>query len=209
MRRMEELLADAEVCRGILDELPVSVSISTAVRDDSGEIVDFRTEYVNRRSAEVSGIPPEEQIGRLASEMLPNFRELELFQDTVRVVETGVPMVREHLAFDEVVQGNRRVHGTFEIEARKFRDGILSVSRDVSERKEAEARLAEARTEIQKRRFAQRQIVEINDRIIGSLVEATTALDSGDTRGAQRAIQQTLSEASKIITDLRALPQAR
>jgi hypothetical protein len=206
---VEDLLAQAEVCRGILDELPVSVSISTAIRDDSGAIVDFRTEYVNRKSSEISGIPPEEQIGRLASEMLPNFRELALFADTVRVVETGEPMVREELAFDEVVHGNRRVRGTFEIQARKFRDGILSVSRDVTERKEAEARLAEARTEIQQRRFAQRQIVEINDRIIGSLVEATTALDTGDLRGAQRAIQQTLTEASKIITDLRALPQAR
>jgi hypothetical protein len=206
---MEQLLADAEICRSVLDELPVSVSISSAIRDDDGQIVDFRTEYVNRESSEVSGIPPEEQIGRLASELLPNLRELELFADSVRVVETGVPMVREELAFDEVIDGKRRVRGTFEIEARKFRDGILSVSRDVTGRKETEARLAEARAEIQQRRFAQRQIVEINDRIIGSLVEASTALDTGDLRGAQRAIQQTLSEASKIITDLRALPQAR
>src|SRR4051812_6944694 len=106
MRAMSELLADADVCRGVLDDLPVSVSISTAVRDDSGAIVDFRTDYVNRKGSEVSGIPPERQIGRLASEMLPNFRELELFADTVRVVETGEPMVREQMAFDEVIQGN-------------------------------------------------------------------------------------------------------
>jgi hypothetical protein len=204
-----ELLADPEVARGILDELPVSVSISTAIRDESGAIVDFRTEYVNRASEESSGIPAAEQIGRLASEMLPSFREMELFADTVRVVETGEPFVHEQLVFDEVVAGNRRVTGTFEIEARKFRDGILSVSRDVTERKETEASLAEARSEIQQRRFAQRQIAEINDRIIASLVEATRALDNADQRGAQRAIQQTLTEASKIITDLRALPQAR
>jgi hypothetical protein len=206
---MSELLADAGICRSVLDELPVSVSISTAVRDDSGEIVDFRTEYVNEASAESSGIPAAEQIGRLATEMLPTFREMELFADTVRVVETGQPYIREQLAFDEIIIGDRRVTGTFEIEARKFRDGILSVSRDVTERKETEASLAEARSEVQRRRFAQRQIAEINDRIIASLVESTTALDSGDHRGAQRAIQQTLSEASKIITDLRALPGAR
>jgi hypothetical protein len=206
---MSELLADADICRTVLDELPISVSISTAVRDESGEIVDFRTEYVNRAGSESSGIPAEEQIGHLASEMLPSFREMQLFADTVRVVETGEPFVREQLAFDEVIAGNRRIAGTFEIEARKFRDGILSVSRDVTVRKETEASLAEARAEIQQRRFAQRQIGEINDRIIASLVEATTALDRGDLRGSQRAIQQTLTEASKIITDLRALPQAR
>ena len=87
-----------------------------------------------------------------------------------------------------------------------YADGVIF---DVTERKETEARLAEARSEIQQRRFAQRQIAEINDRIIASLVEATTSLDAGDERGAKRAIQQTLTEASKIITDLRALPQAR
>jgi hypothetical protein len=209
MASMSELLADADLCRSVLDGLPVSVSISTAVRDESGRIVDFRTEYVNRASSESSGIPAEEQVGRLATEMLPGFREMPLFADTVRVVETGEPFVREQLTFDEVVAGNRRVTGTFEIEARRFRDGILSVSRDVTARTEAEARLADARSEIQQRRFAQRQIAEINDHIIASLVEATTALDRGDQRGAQRAIQQTLSEASKLITDLRALPQAR
>jgi len=205
---MSELLADPDICRRVLDELPVSVSISSAVRDERGQIVDFRTEYVNRASSESSGIPASEQMGRLASELLPDFREMELFADTVRVVETGEPFVREQLAFDEVVAGNRRVQGTFEIEARKFGDGILSVSRDVTERKEAETNLAAARSEVQRRRFAQRQIVEINDRIIASLVEATRALDDSDLRGAQRAIQQTLTEASKIITDLRALPQA-
>lgn len=206
---MSELLADSEICRSVLDELPVSVSISTAVRDASGQIVDFRTEYVNRASSESSGIPADEQIGRLATEMLPGFREMALFADTVRVVETGEPFVREQLAFDEVIAGNRRISGTFEVEARKFRDGILSVSRDVTARKETESSLAAARSELQQRRFAQRQISEINDGIIASLVEATRALDSADYRGAQRAIQQTLTEASKIITDLRALPQAR
>ena len=209
MPGMSELLADADICRSVLDELPVSVSISSAVRDESGEIVDFRTEYVNAKSSETSGIPAAEQIGRLASEVLPNFRELELFADTVRVVETGEPLIREQLVFDEVIAGNRRIKGTFEIEAHKFRDGILSVSRDVTGRKEAETSLAEARAEIQQRRFAQRQIVEINDRIIASLVEATRALDNSDLRGAQRAIQTTLNEASRIITDLRALPLAR
>lgn len=206
---MNDLLADSGLCREALDALPVALSISSAIRDEQGEIVDFRTEYVNPASAEVSGIPAADQVGRLASEMLPGFRELDLYEESCRVVETGEPLVREPFVFDEVIAGDRRVSGIFEIEVRKFRDGLLSVSRDVSDRRAMEERLAEARSEVQRRRFSEQQIAEINDRIIASLVEASGAVDSGDIRAAQRAIQQTLTEASRIITDLRALPQGR
>jgi hypothetical protein len=202
------LLDDAQVCRQVLDELPVAVSVSSAVRDDDGTIVDFRTEYVNPASVAVSGIPAEEQVGRLATELLPSIREMDLFADTVRVVETGEPYVREDLVFDETI-GSRRVAGTFEVEARRFGDGVLSISRDVSRRKEAEEGLAHARRQLERRRFIDGQIASINDRIIASLVEVSTALDNGDVRNAQRALQTTLAEASRIITDLRALPEAR
>jgi len=39
--------------------------------------------------------------------------------------------------------------------------------------------------------------------IIDGLVQATQALDGGDVRAAQRAIQETLRHASRIITELR------
>jgi PAS domain S-box-containing protein len=64
------------------------------------------------------------------------------------------------------------------------------------ERKRAERRLAVASTR-------ERQAAEIHDAIIDSLVQATQALDRGDIRGGQRAIQETLRHASRIITELR------
>jgi PAS domain S-box-containing protein len=66
------------------------------------------------------------------------------------------------------------------------------------ERKRAEGRLALASTR-------ERQAAEIHEHIIESLVQASQALDGGDTRGAQRAIQETLRHASRIITELRVL----
>jgi PAS domain S-box-containing protein len=68
------------------------------------------------------------------------------------------------------------------------------------ERKRAEGALALASTR-------ERQAAEIHQHIIESLVQASQALDAGDTRRAQRAIQETLRHASRIITELR-VPKA-
>jgi PAS domain S-box-containing protein len=64
------------------------------------------------------------------------------------------------------------------------------------ERRRAEGRLALASTR-------ERQAAEIHEHIIDGLVQATQALDAADTRAAERAIQETLGHASRIITELR------
>lgn len=190
----------------VLDALPASVSVSSAVRDEEGRIVDLRTEYTNPASAEASGIPAEDQIGLLACEVLPEFRDSELFADLCRVIETGEPYVHEALFFEAELE-DHSVSGTFEVEVHRFGDGLVSVSRDVTARKQAEEELSSARSEIERRRFADGQIAEINDRIIESLVQASSALDSDDLPGARRAVQETLKQASRIITDLQAIPR--
>jgi PAS fold len=193
--------------KAVLDALPISVSVSCAVRDSEERIVDLRTEYTNPAGAASSGIPAEEQIGLLACEVLPEFRDSELFADMRRVIETGEPFVHEALFFEADLPDANRISGTFEVEVHKFGDGLLSISRDVGERKQAEEALAEARSEIERRRFADLQVVEINDKIIESLVQVSAALDAGDSAAARRSVQETLKQASRIITDLQALPR--
>jgi PAS domain-containing protein len=193
--------------RAVLDAAPVSISVSSAVRDESGKIVDLRTEYVNQAGAASSGMSAEEQIGLLACEVLPEFRESQLFADACRVIETGEPFVHEALFFEADLPDAQSISGTFEVEVHKFGDGLLSVSRDVTARKEAEAALTQAQSEIERRRFADSQIAEINSKIIESLVQVSSALDSGDDGGARRAVQETLKQASRIITDLQAVPR--
>ena len=191
----------------VLDAAPVAISVSSAVRDDDGNLVDLRTEYVNAASAELSGLPAEQQVGLLACEVLPSFRDSDLFASLRDVIETGEPFVHEALFFEADIPDMSRISGTFEVEVRKFGDGLVSVSRDISERKQAEAELLEARSEIDQRRFAEAQIVEINDKIIDSLVQAAGALEAGDQDAASRALRETLRQASRIITDLRAVPR--
>lgn len=201
---MDAVTDDRELWRDVLDALPVAVSVSTAIRDGQGRVVDFRTDYVNELSAALSGIPADEQVGRRATELLPGIVEMDLFRDTVRVVETGEPYVHDALELDVVVAG-RRIAGTFQVEAHRFRDGVISVSTDVTARREAEERLARTQGEVQRRRLAQRQVTEVNERIIGALVEVSSALDGGDVRAAQRALTGALTAASRIVTELRAV----
>ncbi|HEY3019754.1 MAG TPA: PAS domain-containing protein [Solirubrobacteraceae bacterium] len=86
---------------------------------------------------------------------------------------------------------------------------MLGVCHDITERTQAEGALTEARADIERRRFAERQAAQINEGIIDGLVTAMRALDAGDPRAVRQAMTQTLEQASRIVTDLRALPSRR
>jgi PAS domain S-box-containing protein len=77
---------------------------------------------------------------------------------------------------------------------------MIGVCHDVTESREAQ-------TALEKRRFADEQAAQINDGIIDALVRAMRALEDGDHQGAQRAMNETLEHASRIVTELGALPQ--
>src|SRR5439155_18161996 len=86
---------------------------------------------------------------------------------------------------------------------------VLGVCHDVTERTHAEHALTEARADIERSRFAERQAVQINEGIIDGLVTAMRALDDGDPRAVRKAMTQTLEHAGRIVTELGALPSPR
>src|SRR5439155_18724242 len=86
---------------------------------------------------------------------------------------------------------------------------MLGICHDVTERSHAERALTDARADIERRRFAERQAAQINEGIIDALVTAMRALDAGDARAVRQAMSQTLEQASRIVTDLGALPSRR
>lgn len=79
---------------------------------------------------------------------------------------------------------------------------MIGACHDVTEREEARRRLAETEAELERRRLGEKHAQTITDGVIGSLVDAMTALDIGDERGAKRAMHATLEHASRIVTDL-------
>ena len=80
--------------------------------------------------------------------------------------------------------------------------GYGKVTRDMTERREAEERLREARAEIARREVSERAAIDVNDNIVQGLAVAKYSLEQGSTRQSRAAIERTLEEAREIIDSL-------
>jgi PAS domain S-box-containing protein len=129
--------------RTAVDNMLDSLGIYSTVRDAEGRIHDFHVEYVNAAACASNRMSSEEQIGRLLCEILPSHRDSELFQDYCRVVETGEPLIRETVAYEDSY-GGERLRRTFDLRVARLGDGIVAAWRDVTVIKQRETVLQEA-----------------------------------------------------------------
>jgi PAS domain S-box-containing protein len=132
----------------VLDSILDLVVIERAVRDESGEIVDFEIEWMNGTSIDAAGRSREALIGSRVSELSPGLADGGLIAGYRRVVETGEPLVVPTLAYDDVIDG-RTVSRYYTVQATKFGDGLIVASRDVSELEGSRRTLELALHEIQ------------------------------------------------------------
>lgn len=141
--RVQRSLARSERrLRDALDALLEDVSIAEAVRDDAGAVVDFRIVYANRRSVDGAGRALSEQLGAHVLDLYPAFRANGLFEEFVRVVETGEPFVADERRYDDEVDG-RPIRGWWSLMVSRLGDGYLAASRDVTSLVESRIRAAE------------------------------------------------------------------
>ncbi len=110
-----------------------------AVRDGSGEIVDFRFVFINAEAERIVMLPAAAVVGELLCEKMPINVTTGLYDLYKRVVETGEPFDGE-FAFDEDTIAASWIH----IHAVKLKDGISIVSRDTTEQRRSDRLLREA-----------------------------------------------------------------
>ena len=77
-----------------LDGLVDGVVINSAIRDETGRIVDFRVVYANEAASRISGVAHDDLVGYRILDLFPGRRENGQFDAYVRVVETGEPLIR-------------------------------------------------------------------------------------------------------------------
>ena len=82
--------------------------------------------------------------------------------------------------------------------------GFGKVTRDITERMEAQERLAAATAEAERHRLRRAHALEIHDNIIQGLVLAKYAQEYGDVERAALAVEQVLNEARRIVGELQA-----
>ena len=121
-----------------MDTMLDGFAIFSAIRNEAGRIVDFRYEYINEAGCQLNQRSCEEQIGHTLLELLPAHKDTGLFDEYMRVVETGQLLAKESLLYEDVFGGGRKLNRAFDFQAVKLGDGFAVDWRDITERKQVE-----------------------------------------------------------------------
>jgi len=137
-----QLRASEERFRVAAESMLDGFGILSPVRDDDGEIIDFRYRYVNDAYCELVELDRERLLGRAVGELFPPFLGSERFELYRRVVLTGELCRTEDLQLPSTWAGTALDSRALDtVVALMGEDLVLSV-RDITERKRAEAELA-------------------------------------------------------------------
>ena len=127
---------------GMLD----GVVIDTAIRDETGRIVDFRVAYANEAATRISGVAHDELVGHRILDLFPGRLANGQYDAYVHVVETGEPLVRSSVK-DHDVLGRSDPAGfgrNYEVSVTKLGDGYVATLHDIVARRHAEDELFRA-----------------------------------------------------------------
>jgi PAS domain S-box-containing protein len=133
--------------------------IFSAMRGESGQIVDFRIDYLNAAACENNRMPKQMQVGRGLCEVLPSHRESGLFDEYCRLVETGEPLIKDSLIYEDTF-GDRQLIRAFDIRATKLNDGFVASWRDVTDRKRLEVELSQTVTDLQQQKHRLQRLID-------------------------------------------------
>jgi PAS domain S-box-containing protein len=166
--------------------------IYSAIRGEAGQIIDFRIDYVNAAACENNHMTREQQLGRGLCEVLPGHRESGLFEAYCRLVETGEPVIKDAVLYDDTYAGEKRLVRAFDIRASQLNDGFVASWRDVTDRLQTEHQLQQQMQEAE----TGRQTLEA---LMQYLPEGITIADAPDgvIRWVSRYGQQLTGRAAE------------
>ena len=143
-KQAEQALRDSEErFRTSVENMLDCFGVYRAVRNEQGQIVNFVTEYVNDAVCLNNQMTYEQQIGRGLCELLPGHRDSGLFDEYCEVVETGKPLIKDSLVYEDEY-GQQRLVRAFDIRVAKFGDGFVATWRDITVRQQTEEALRQS-----------------------------------------------------------------
>lgn len=120
--------------RTSLETMLDGVSILAAVRNEHGQIRDFRFDFLNAIACQNYQMTLAD-VGDFWCQRFSTHCCDDLFQAYAHVVETGEPLIREALEFGDRI---------YDIRAAKLEDGLIGLWRDVTARQQAELALQQS-----------------------------------------------------------------
>jgi PAS domain S-box-containing protein len=143
-----------------IENLMDCFGIYTALRDETGQIIDFRIDYVNRAACENNHMTREQQVGRGLCELLPGHLDSGLFEAYCRLVETGEPVIKDSVVYEDSYGGSRQLARAYDIRATKLNDGFVASWRDITDRKRLELELNYTVTSLQQEQQRLKQLID-------------------------------------------------
>jgi PAS domain S-box-containing protein len=138
----EEAQADRTAIRATVDSLLDPHILLEAVRDETGQIVDFVYVDANPAACAYNRMDYEDLVGARLLDLLPGHATAGLLEQYRQVVETGEPLVQDDIVYAQELLGGVERH--YDARAARVGDGLSYTWRDVTDRYEAAQRLAES-----------------------------------------------------------------
>jgi PAS domain S-box-containing protein len=128
--RVGELRASHDLLQSVFDTNLVVMSVMQAVRDEAGEVQDFRIKLVNKQMEKETGRT--DLVGKLYGQEYPGVRVVGVFELMLRALATGEPQGMEHYYNHE---GFAQWFSCLFV---KLDDGLVVTNLDITQRKVAE-----------------------------------------------------------------------
>ena len=135
VRARQEAEAARAYLRATADSLLDPLVRFEAVRDEAGQIADFRFAAANSAACAYVGIPYEHLVGTRMLEHYPGVVSAGLLRQWAQVVETGEPLMLEDVTYPMETMGGQDRH--LDVSAARVGDGLSFTWRDVTQQRQA------------------------------------------------------------------------
>ena len=199
-KKIEESLRNSEkLFETCFDNMLDCIDISTAVRDEFGEITDFRMDYSNKASCLVKKKTKEELVGKSYLKVIHNSVKTEQFHQYCRVVETGEPLISDPIIHDNKFL--KHTSGIYDYRAFKFNDSFVLTYRDVLKQKKMEQVVAERTHQLEE---ANAKLIEINAMLEEEIAERQKAQKEIETLNVEleRRVEERTYQLEEINSSL-------
>ncbi|WP_026462072.1 PAS domain-containing protein [Adhaeribacter aquaticus] len=134
----KQLQESKEYLQSVIDASLRAISVSQAIRDEEGQIIDFEWSMINTSTKQMWG----DLVGKRYTEVFPEIRETATFKSFVQVVEEGTPL---DLEVHHTYKGNINWFRLINV---KLGDGLVQSAEDITVRKKVEQEILKLKDEV-------------------------------------------------------------